>query len=82
MSLDNIPRAMVRLGRIDSSIGRRFEGSGLGLPLTKSLVELHGGMLDLDSRLGAGTTVTIRFPATRVVRPRKAAALKARKAAN
>ena len=82
MSLENIPKAMVRLGPIDSNIGRKFEGSGLGLPLTKSLVELHGGMLDLDSELGVGTTVTIRFPARRVVRPLEAPANKAHKAAS
>ena len=73
MGLENIPKAMVRLGRIDNDIGRKFEGAGLGLPLTKSLVELHGGMLDLDSEHGVGTTVTIRFPAARVVRPPRAA---------
>ena len=73
MGLENIPKAMVRLGRIDNGIGRKFEGAGLGLPLTKSLVELHGGMLDLDSEHGVGTTVTIRFPAARVVRSPRAA---------
>ena len=41
--------------------------TGLGLPLTKALVELHGGYLDLQSQVGVGTTVTIRFPATRIV---------------
>ncbi len=73
MGLENIPKAMVRPGRIGSAVERKFEGTGLGLPLTKSLVELHGGMLDLDSELGVGTTVTIRFPAARVVHPLKAA---------
>jgi CheY-like chemotaxis protein len=44
------------------------EGTGLGLPLTKSLVEMHGGCLDLQSEVGVGTTVTVRFPAERIVR--------------
>ncbi len=82
MSLENIPKAMVRPGLIGNDVGRKFEGAGLGLPLTKSLVELHGGMLDLDSKLGVGTTVTIRLPAARVVRPRKAAMMTAGKAAS
>jgi signal transduction histidine kinase len=43
------------------------DGTGLGLPLTKSLVEMHGGYLDLQSKVGAGTTVTVRFPAERIV---------------
>ena len=42
-------------------------GTGLGLPLTKALVELHGGILDLQSEVGVGTTVTVRFPAKRIV---------------
>ncbi len=43
------------------------DGTGLGLPLTKALVELHGGYLDLQSQIGVGTTVTVRFPAARIV---------------
>jgi len=42
------------------------EGTGLGLPLTKRLVELHGGSLALSSSLGVGTTIRIDFPASRV----------------
>ncbi|NQV61586.1 MAG: hypothetical protein HQ502_18110, partial [Alphaproteobacteria bacterium] len=42
------------------------EGTGLGLPLTKALVEIHGGYLDLQSKENVGTTVTVRFPANRV----------------
>jgi signal transduction histidine kinase len=37
-------------------------GTGLGLPLAKELVELHGGTLSLESAPGRGTTVTIRLP--------------------
>ena len=43
--------------------------SGLGLPLTKALVELHGGSLDLQSQSNVGTTVTVHFPAERVSSP-------------
>jgi signal transduction histidine kinase len=50
-------------------------GTGLGLPITRSLVNLHGGSLSIDSTLGVGTTVTIRLPAARVVQQRMIAAL-------
>ncbi len=41
-------------------------GTGLGLPLTKALVEQHGSTLDLQSQVGVGTTVTVRFPAEHI----------------
>lgn len=62
----DIPKALSKFGQVDSDINRRHEGTGLGLPLTKELIELHGGSLDLQSVLGKGTTVTVRFPATRI----------------
>jgi signal transduction histidine kinase len=74
MALDDIPKALSRFGQIDSALARKFEGTGLGLPLTKSLAELHGGSLDLQSEAGAGTTVTVRFPARRLVTQGQAAA--------
>ncbi|HEX3861829.1 MAG TPA: ATP-binding protein [Stellaceae bacterium] len=46
------------------------EGTGLGLPLTKRLVELHGGSISVNSGLGVGTTMTVRLPAERVIPPR------------
>ncbi len=46
---------------------RKYEGTGLGLPLTKSFVEMHGGSLDLQSVVGDGTIVTVRFPVERIV---------------
>ncbi len=67
MDLDDIPKALSRFGQIDSALGRNCLGTGLGLPLTKSLAELHGGSLDLQSEAGVGTTVTVRFPARRLV---------------
>ena len=48
--------------RGDGAMNRRFEGTGLGLPLARSFVELHGGSLTLDSIRGEGTTVRISLP--------------------
>ncbi len=50
----------------DSGLNRRFDGIGLGLPLSKAMAELHGGTLELESEVGAGTTVTVTFPAERL----------------
>jgi signal transduction histidine kinase len=67
IALEDIPKALAPFQQIDSSLNRKFEGTGLGLPLTKCLVELHGGSLDLQSQVGVGTTVTARFPAQRII---------------
>jgi len=58
----DIPRALAPFTQVDSVLARRYQGSGLGLPLAKALVELHGGNLELSSILGKGTTVTLYFP--------------------
>ncbi|MEE8534485.1 MAG: HAMP domain-containing sensor histidine kinase, partial [Kiloniellales bacterium] len=65
---EDIPKALSQFGQIDGDLNRKYDGTGLGLPLTKSLVELHGGSLDLQSQVGVGTVVTVRFPAARIVR--------------
>ncbi len=64
---EDIPKVLSPFGQVDGTLARKFEGTGLGLPLTKSLVEMHGGSLDLQSEEGAGTTVTVRFPKERIV---------------
>jgi len=61
---DKIEVAMSPFGQVDSRLARRFEGTGLGLPLTKRLVELHGGTFNLSSEPGRGTIVTVRLPKT------------------
>lgn len=58
----------------DSSLAREYEGTGLGLPLTKSLVELHDGEIKLTSTVGVGTTVKVILPKKRVVMRKLAAA--------
>ena len=65
MSQGDLQKAMLPFTQIDSGLHRKYAGTGLGLPLTKSMVELHGGSMILDSTPGAGTTVTVRFPAER-----------------
>ena len=67
IALDDIPKALAPFQQVYGELNRKYEGTGLGLPLAKSLVELHGGSLDLQSRLGVGTTVTVRLPEERVV---------------
>ena len=57
-----IETALTQFGQVDSKLARKYEGTGLGLPLTKSLVELHGGTLEVRSRLGHGTTVCVQLP--------------------
>ena len=67
MSPEEVVKALQPFQQIDSSLARRYEGTGLGLTLTKSLVELHGGALKIDSAPGQGTTVTATFPAARLL---------------
>lgn len=66
MNEEDIPVAMSSFGQIDSSFSRKFDGTGLGLPLSKMLTEMHGGELTLESAPGKGTSVTVTFPAERV----------------
>ena len=68
IAADDIPKALARFQQIDGRLSREHEGTGLGLPLSKALVELHGGSLDLQSEVGVGTTVTVRFPAERIAK--------------
>ena len=67
MAAEDIPRALAAFGQVDSALNRKYEGTGLGLPLVKALTELHGGRLDLESEVGVGTTVTVRLPRERLV---------------
>lgn len=62
MAEQDISRAMATFGQVDSTLSRRYEGTGLGLPLTKKIVELMGGIFKLTSEQGFGTTVTLIFP--------------------
>jgi len=65
MKLEEIPIALQPFRQIDSALSRKHAGTGLGLPLTKGLVELHGGTISIESEPGIGTTVSIGLPASR-----------------
>jgi signal transduction histidine kinase len=64
---DDIPRALERFGQVDSSLARKYEGVGLGLPLARQFMEMHGGTLTLRSALHVGTMVTALLPQNRVI---------------
>jgi signal transduction histidine kinase len=64
---DDLDRIMEPFQIVENPQSRSYQGIGLGLPLARSLVELHGGSLTLHSEIGVGTTATLTFPATRTV---------------
>jgi PAS domain S-box-containing protein len=66
MTAEEIDIALQPFGQVDASNARRYEGTGLGLPLAQRLAELHGGSLLIESEKGSGTTVTVTLPARRV----------------
>ncbi len=63
---EDFDRVLTAFVQVDGSWARRHEGAGLGLPIARQLVEMHGGTLDLASEFGVGTTVTFRLPPERV----------------
>jgi signal transduction histidine kinase len=66
IAAEDIPVVLLPFGQVESAFSRTHHGTGLGLPLAKSLAELHGGELNLESAPGVGTTVTVTLPAARV----------------
>ncbi|HEX4179058.1 MAG TPA: ATP-binding protein, partial [Rhizomicrobium sp.] len=62
MDPQDVEIAFQPFGQVDSRLERRYEGTGLGLPLTKALVDLHRGAIVIDSARGEGTRVTVTFP--------------------
>ena len=68
MAPEEIPTALAAFGQVDSTLARKHEGTGLGLPLVKSLVEIHGGRFVLTSEPGRGTSAVVVLPKARVLR--------------
>ncbi len=62
ISQEELPRVFDRFYQVDASQTREHEGSGIGLALTKELVELHHGTIDVQSEVGKGTTFTVTLP--------------------
>ncbi|HET8727280.1 MAG TPA: ATP-binding protein [Alphaproteobacteria bacterium] len=77
MTEEELQNAMEPFTQIDSTLSRRHKGTGLGLPLTRRLIELHGGSLSIESTRGQGTRVAILFPAERFDRSSDSARLAA-----
>jgi signal transduction histidine kinase len=73
MDQTGIAIALLPFGQVDQGLARRHEGTGLGLPLTRRMIELHQGTLAVASVRGKGTTVTLHFPKTRILAPELAA---------
>jgi signal transduction histidine kinase len=63
----DLERVLKPFEQVDSSLSRQHQGTGLGLPLVKAIMELHGGRLELKSELGVGTQVIVVFPPERLL---------------
>ncbi|HEC14894.1 MAG TPA: HAMP domain-containing histidine kinase [Rhodospirillales bacterium] len=68
MDEDGMKKALIPFGMVRRAYDGKHEGTGLGLPLTKFLIEAHNGHLEIKSAPGKGTAVTLIFPTARVVR--------------
>jgi signal transduction histidine kinase len=66
---EDLPKVMAPFTQVESAHSRKYDGTGLGLPISRALTELHGGKFSLTSELDSGTTVTTRFPASRLEHP-------------
>ena len=64
---EDLDRVLEPFVQVDSSMSRRHQGTGLGLPAVKGIMELHGGSIELQSTVGRGTAATITFPPERAV---------------
>lgn len=71
MAKEDIPRAMSTFQQLDNTKNRNYEGTGLGLPLTKKLIEILKGKLKIESELGKGTKATVTFKIAKIPEKKK-----------
>lgn len=71
IAAEDIESALTPFGQVDTGLHRKYEGTGLGLPLVKSMVDLHGGTVTIESVLEKGTSVIVAFPPDRSVERKK-----------
>ena len=74
MSEQDIAKALTPFGQVENKMTATHNGTGLGLPLAKAMLELHDGRLEITSRPGTGTKIALFFPASRINAGRKIAA--------
>jgi two-component system cell cycle sensor histidine kinase PleC len=74
MTEKEIEQALTPFGQVQNKMTARHNGTGLGLPLAKAMLELHGGTLAISSLPGHGTRIVLNFPASRISRGRSFAA--------
>src|SRR5207302_9669249 len=67
IAADDLARVLQPFEQVDSTFGRAHQGTGLGLPLVKAIMELHSGTLELRSEVGIGTRVSVTFPPARAI---------------
>jgi two-component system cell cycle sensor histidine kinase PleC len=74
MTEEEVAKALLPFGQVENKMTAKHTGTGLGLPLAKAMLELHGGSLAIESAPGRGTAITLRFPAARVAPQLRSAA--------
>ena len=67
IAAEDIDKIVQPFAQAEGAYARKYGGTGLGLPIAKAFAELHDGTLELKSAVGAGTTVFLSLPASRVV---------------
>jgi signal transduction histidine kinase len=77
IAAEDIEKALLPFVQIDSTLQRKYDGTGLGLPLARSMTEHHGGSFEIKSNVGEGTSITVRFPPERSLRTPAETALRA-----
>jgi signal transduction histidine kinase len=68
---EDVPRIFKRFFQVDNTATRRFGGTGMGLALVKRVVQAHGATVDVETRVGLGTRIFLRWP-ERILAPESA----------